>query len=135
MKPIATAGLVLIKDKKILLTKRNTEPFFGYWSIPGGKIEFGETVIETLNREIKEEINVSIENIKFIEYVDEIFPDINIHYIGHLFTADIIGEIQIDNVELVGFGWYTKEEVMNMEIGFGHKDTLVKYLIEEESDK
>jgi 8-oxo-dGTP diphosphatase len=51
---------VYIKNGKILLLKRNTEPFKGYWHLIGGHVEENETLKEALKREFKEETNLNI---------------------------------------------------------------------------
>jgi 8-oxo-dGTP diphosphatase len=50
------AGLI-IKDKKILVTRKYNEPHF---IIPGGRVEEGESARETLSRELKEELSVNL---------------------------------------------------------------------------
>lgn len=55
------SALLIIKEDRILLGKRNKNPEFGRWILPGGKIEFGETHEETAIREAKEELNLDVE--------------------------------------------------------------------------
>ena len=50
----ATA-IIQFPQEKILLIKRNTIPFKGYWALPGGRMDQGETVEQTVVREVKEE--------------------------------------------------------------------------------
>jgi ADP-ribose pyrophosphatase YjhB (NUDIX family) len=52
---------VYIKDGKILLLKRSTEPFNSYWHLIGGHVEENETLKEALKREFKEETNLDID--------------------------------------------------------------------------
>jgi len=47
-----------IHNKKILLIERSKEPYKGFWSLPGGKIEFGEHPEETAKRELFEETGI-----------------------------------------------------------------------------
>ncbi len=56
---IVVSGIT--KDNKILLIKRVTPPYVGFWSLPGGKIEFGEHPEETALREVKEETDLDCE--------------------------------------------------------------------------
>jgi ADP-ribose pyrophosphatase YjhB (NUDIX family) len=49
-----------VRAGKILLLKRGTEPFKGYWSLVGGRVEKNETLKEALRREFKEETNLDI---------------------------------------------------------------------------
>ncbi|MCW4005808.1 MAG: NUDIX hydrolase [Candidatus Bathyarchaeota archaeon] len=56
----ATAIIVYPKDK-ILLAKRTTPPFIGFWALPGGREEAGETPEQNVVREVKEETGLDVE--------------------------------------------------------------------------
>ena len=79
-KPIRKAvRCFLIKDNKVVVTKyKEGNKKAGYYEIPGGKIEEGETPEQTAIREMKEETGLKIKNLKnkgkmIIEYPDRIF--------------------------------------------------------------
>jgi 8-oxo-dGTP diphosphatase len=55
--PRICVDLLIKKDGKILLTKRDIEPFKGYWHTPGGRIKFRETIEYAIKRIAKVEIN------------------------------------------------------------------------------
>jgi 8-oxo-dGTP diphosphatase len=55
----ATA-IIEFPPNKILLIKRDTEPFKGYWALPGGRLEKGEAVEQTIVREVKEETGLDV---------------------------------------------------------------------------
>ncbi len=55
----ATA-IIPYPQNKILLIKRSTPPFVGYWALPGGRVDPGETVEQTIVREVKEETGLDI---------------------------------------------------------------------------
>jgi len=55
----ATAIIPFPPDK-ILLIKRRTVPFKGYWALPGGRVDPGETVEQTIVREVKEETGLDV---------------------------------------------------------------------------
>jgi 8-oxo-dGTP diphosphatase len=55
----ATA-IIPFPRNKILLIKRKTPPFTGYWALPGGRLDPGETVEQTIVREVKEETGLDV---------------------------------------------------------------------------
>ena len=62
--------IVLKNDNKILLYLRDNKQsisYSNYWSLIGGAIEKGETPLQAIKREIKEEINCVVKNIEFVE--------------------------------------------------------------------
>lgn len=63
---------VIEKDNRILFTKRVDKyaPHNGKWQLPGGCVEFGEKPIDALQREIREELDVEVADIKLIPYID-----------------------------------------------------------------
>lgn len=74
LKPTSGAGVVCIRDGQVLLIRRATPPLQGQWSLPGGKIGWGETARDAALRELREEAGVEAEIIGLIDVVDAIFP-------------------------------------------------------------
>jgi len=85
--PVGT-GVIVKKDNKILLGKRNEGWGAGTWSLPGGHLEMYETVAECGARETKEETNIDITNIKPGPFVENIHPEDNKHTITLILFAD-----------------------------------------------
>ena len=56
----ATIDAVIIRDDKILLIKRGTDPFKGFWALPGGYVEWDESTEDTVAREVKEELGLTV---------------------------------------------------------------------------
>jgi 8-oxo-dGTP diphosphatase len=55
------ASIAVFKDRKVLLVKRGRPPFAGLWSLPGGKVEGGESPRQAACRELKEETGIEAE--------------------------------------------------------------------------
>jgi 8-oxo-dGTP diphosphatase len=71
-----SAGVIVRSGNKILLCKRNNEGILpGYWSIPAGNIENGETPLDAAYREFFEETNISItnKNLTFVGVVQNLY--------------------------------------------------------------
>lgn len=53
--PELCVGAVAVRDGAILLIRRGTPPGEGLWSVPGGRVQRGETLVEAVRRELREE--------------------------------------------------------------------------------
>jgi 8-oxo-dGTP diphosphatase len=65
-------GGVVIQDGRALLIRRGSEPLKGEWSIPGGMLEIGETLMEGVERELLEETGLTVRVTELIEIFERI---------------------------------------------------------------
>ena len=72
--PVPTVGVVCLRGDQVLLIKRGTAPRLGQWSLPGGRMELGETTIAAGLRKLKEETGVEATILGLIDVIDGIFP-------------------------------------------------------------
>jgi 8-oxo-dGTP diphosphatase len=87
-------GVMVIKDGKVLLGKRNDDPAKasslmhgeGTWTMPGGKLDFGETLVEGARRELLEETGISANSLRFVSLTDDMAGD------AHFVTAGFLCE-------------------------------------------
>jgi 8-oxo-dGTP diphosphatase len=66
-------GVVCLRGAEVLLIRRGTPPRLGEWSLPGGRIEWGERAAEAALRELREETGVEAELTGLIDVVDGLF--------------------------------------------------------------
>ena len=66
-------GGVVIRDGRALLIRRGSDPLRGEWSIPGGMLEVGETLVEGVARELLEETGLHVKVLDLIEVFERIF--------------------------------------------------------------
>ena len=78
-------GVVCLRGEDVLLIQRGTAPRKGEWSIPGGRIEVGETEAQAALRELGEETNVSADLLTKITALDADFE--GYHYRLHDYLA------------------------------------------------
>lgn len=78
--PRVGIGVFILKDGKFLIQKRQGSHGEGSWSLPGGHLEFGESFEDTAHREVKEETDLVIANVRFAAVTNDIFTEENKHY-------------------------------------------------------
>jgi len=71
-RPVPCVGVVCLRGPQVLLIRRGKPPRMGEWSIPGGRMEMGETVAAAALRELREETGVEAELLGLIEVLDHI---------------------------------------------------------------
>jgi 8-oxo-dGTP diphosphatase len=94
--PIPGVGAIVVGTEGVLLARRDKAPGTGLWSIPGGGVELGETQIESVIREVKEETGVDCEVLELVSTFDLITKDdagaIEYHFLLNHYLAKAITE-------------------------------------------
>lgn len=82
--PLVGVGAVVVHIDRVLLVRRGSEPLKGHWTLPGGMLEIGETLIEGVTREVREETGLDVEPIELVEVLDRIHREagrVRYHYV------------------------------------------------------
>jgi len=79
--PRVGVGVIVVHNKRVLLGKRIGSHGAGTWALPGGHLEFGESVEDCAVREVLEETGLSIEIIGQGPYTSDVFAEEQMHYI------------------------------------------------------
>jgi mutator protein MutT len=74
-RPVLGVGALIFNRDKILLVERGKEPLKGYWSLPGGVLEVGETLEQGIVREVREETGLEVKPLKVLEIFERIILD------------------------------------------------------------
>ena len=120
---------LLIENNKILLVKKVSGPYDGLLDLPGGTIEFGERPIDTLKRELKEEVGINVLDCELFDtdsvnvewnYNNELY---NIQHMGIFYKiikydGEIIKENTIDEVndDSLGADFYEIDKLNKNEL-------------------
>ena len=103
----------------MLLVKRSNEPSKGRWSLPGGRIELGETIYEAARREVLEECSIEIEIERLLDVGDSIIRDeegrISYHFVliyllAHYKGGDVKAQSDAEDAR-----WVTTEELAKLD--------------------
>lgn len=117
-RPLATVGaLVVGPSGRVLLVR--THKWRERWGVPGGKIEYGETVADAVRRELREETGLELEDIHWAP-VQEAVESPEFHRPAHFvllnFVAHSTNEDVHLNEEAQAYAWVTPEEALTMEL-------------------
>jgi len=121
-RPRLTVDAIIVKEDKILLIKRGHEPYRGYWALPGGFVEWGETVEEALKREVMEETGLDVEIKELIGVYSEPDRDPRGHSISIAYVCEITGGAERYGDDAADIGWYALESIP--ELGFDHRKMI-----------
>ena len=112
-------GVILLKDGKILLGKRSADPekasSFSHaestWTLPGGKMDFGETFENVARREVEEETGIKVNDLKLISITNDVTE--NAHFVTLGFLCDSFsGEAKtMEPDEISEWKWFPLEKL------------------------
>jgi mutator protein MutT len=117
--PIVRPTGILIEDGKILIVKQEVSRE-RHWSLPGGKLEYGETIEQCLVREVKEETGIDIK-VKEMLYVTDRFRHMNNHIVHISFLVERLGK------KLKVMDWKHQDEKMVREVKMVPLEELTRY--------
>ena len=112
-------GVLILKNEKILLGKRHTDPIKassdlhgeGTWTMPGGKLHFGETFEEGARREVMEETGIQVGKLRCISLSNNIVRDAHFVTVGFL-CEDFNGEAKVKEPdEITEWKWFDIEKL------------------------
>jgi 8-oxo-dGTP diphosphatase len=114
-RPIVGVGGVVISNGRTLLIKRAYPPLEGQWSIPGGTLEVGETLLEGVRRELLEEAGIEVRVLDLIEVFERIFHDengkIQYHFVILDYLCEAISGEPRAGSDVTDVAWATQDEL------------------------
>ena len=125
-----STAIIPFSEDKILLVKRNTVPFKGYWALPGGRMDPGETSEQTVVREVKEETGLDVAIVRIIgKYVEKgVKDDVEYEYYPTCFLVKVVGgEIKRQESEIQEIQLFSLKELPNP-LAFEHSKMIRDYL-------
>jgi 8-oxo-dGTP diphosphatase len=125
MHPQLAVSAAIFRDGKVLLVRRARSPAKGLYSLPGGRVEFGETLHEALHREVDEETALKVEIIGLAGW-REVVPGTSGggHYLIMSFAARWIAGEPVLNEELDDFRWLEPEALGDLKLTGGLDEVI-----------
>jgi ADP-ribose pyrophosphatase YjhB (NUDIX family) len=90
-RPTLAASIAVFRDGRVLLATRTKPPAAGVWSLPGGRVEAGETLEQAALRELREEVGVEAEIVGFNRHVEVIRRNGGGEVEAHFVVASFVG--------------------------------------------
>jgi len=117
-RPYLAVSAAIIRDGKVLIVRRARKPAFGVYTLPGGGVETGETLIEAVSREVREETSLAIEPVALAGYREAIVrdaqDDVERHFVILCFAARWISGEPVLNDELDDARWLDPAELTGL---------------------
>jgi 8-oxo-dGTP diphosphatase len=127
-RPYLAVSAAVFRDGRVLIVRRAQPPSRGLYTLPGGAVELGETLVEAAVREAREETGLDIEPLALAGYREAIARDaagrIERHFVILPFAARwIAGEVSL-NEELAEAHWLDPSELSQLETTEGLADIV-----------
>lgn len=87
-------GAVILQGDEVLVVERGNEPWRGWWSLPGGVVETGETLREAVQRETREETGLDVVPLETVEIFESIAPRVDGECAYHYVVVDFLCRIE-----------------------------------------
>jgi nucleoside triphosphatase len=130
----ATGALILNEENEIFLMK--SPKWENKWIVPGGKVEKGDTLEETVRKEVREETGLELDEINLLDVKSEGNPDDfsrDTHFIFINYICELGGgEVELDDREGTEHIWIAPEEAVEGELELNDSsDELVRDFLEQ----
>jgi len=117
-RPILAVSAAIFRDGRVLIVRRARPPANGVYTLPGGGVEVGESLVEAVQREIREETALTIEPIGLAGYREAIGCDaegrVERHFVILPFAARWIAGEPVLNEELSEAAWREPHELASL---------------------
>ena len=109
---VSVGAMMINREGKIFLSKRskNVRNEAGHWEVPGGQVEFGETLQDAVKREMREELDIDIELLEQLPAANHIIPADHQHWVPTTFLSRIVGKKQpriVEPEKCDAIGWFS----------------------------
>ncbi|HDS58984.1 MAG TPA: NUDIX hydrolase [Thermoplasmatales archaeon] len=121
--PRLTVDGVVIRRGHLLLIQRGREPFRGRWALPGGFVEYGETVEAAVVREVREEAGLETRIIRLLGVYSHPERDPRGHTVSVVFLLEVVGGTLRGGDDAARATWFSLDDLP--QLAFDH-DTIVR---------
>ena len=129
-RPVVGVGAIITEGPRVLLVRRGREPSKGLWSIPGGMLELGESLVDGIRREVREEVGREVRVLETVEVLERIIYDddgkIEYHYVLVDYLCEPLGRTLRVADDAEAAEWVRRRNVSSYEITKGTPAVIEK---------
>ena len=129
-RPIVGVGAILLRRDRILMAQRGKEPLKGWWSLPGGALEIGESLHDAVCREVREETGLEVEPVRMFEIFERIMRDKSgapeYHYVLIDYVCRVIGGKLFPGDDVCAVEWVRRRDLGSLQITEGTLGVIEK---------
>ncbi|CAG7856656.1 hypothetical protein MCAMS1_01222 [biofilm metagenome] len=117
---VGVGGILFNENREVLLIKRNQPPAQGLWSIPGGKLEPGESIVEACQREFCEETSLTVTAQHIVAVVDRQLE--GFHYVIIDFCVALIDKtnsVPLAQSDVLEAKWVSLDDIGSYDLVIG----------------
>ena len=122
--PQLAVSAAIFRDGKILLVRRARSPAKGFYSLPGGRVEFGESLHQALHREVDEETGLKIAILGLAGWREVLPGTGGGHYLIMSFAARWSAGEPVLNDELDDFRWLAPDALGDLKLTSGLEEVI-----------
>jgi 8-oxo-dGTP diphosphatase len=119
--PLLTVDTVVVENSSILLIKRKNDPYQGSWALPGGFVEYGETVENAAVRETKEETGIDVKLKELVGVYSDPDRDPRGHTITVCFLGSNIGGMLKSATDADDAKYFDLNTIKTLDLAFDHE--------------
>jgi 8-oxo-dGTP diphosphatase len=123
-RPQLAVSAAIFRDDKVLLVRRARAPANGVYTLPGGRVEFGESLHTALHREIDEETGLKIAIVGLAGWREVLPESSGGHFVIMSFAARWIGREPVLNDELDDFRWLAPGALGDLKVTNGLQEVI-----------
>jgi ADP-ribose pyrophosphatase YjhB (NUDIX family) len=121
--PIPGVGALIFRRDRILMAQRGKQPLKGWWSLPGGALELGESLADGVRREVLEETGLEIRPLGVLEIFERIMRDASgapeYHYVLMDYICRVTGGELRPGDDVCAVEWVRRRDLPSLQITEG----------------
>ena len=128
--PLVGVGAILLRRDRILMAQRGQEPLKGWWSLPGGALEAGESLTDAVCREVREETGLEIRPLGVLVIFERILRDAGgrpeYHYVLIDYVCRVTGGTLRAGDDVAHVEWVRRADLHKLQITEGTLGVIEK---------